>query len=256
MAVPPEKRLALLEQNHAIVVKRDDSLAREVSLKVTMGSYDDGDPVDDRPPLRRLGGRELNVAEDWTNAHLLRGRQRLASKQPGEALADFPASTTIPDNLPAAGRGAGGDHGIEAAFWTGIAYDALGDRAKAQESWTKAAAAPEVRAGRMGGGMMNAGATYYRALALQKLGRTSEMKPLLEELIRSAAQSLNSTDAAPSMANGRQSRQSRAVTAHYAAGLGYLGLGDSKKPDRSCSRRLAIDPAHVGARSALAELTR
>jgi tetratricopeptide (TPR) repeat protein len=256
MAVPPEKRLALLEQNHAVVVKRDDSLAREVSLKVTTGSYDAAIQLMTGRRFAVWEGANLNVAEDWTSAHLLRGRQRLALKQPGEALADFAASTTIPDNLPAAGRGAGGDHGIEAAFWTGIAYDALGNRAKAEESWTKAAAAPEARGGRMGGGMMNAGATYYRALALQKLGRTSEMKPLLEELIRSAAQSLNSSDAAPSMGIGRQSRQSRAVTAHYAAGLGYLGLGDSQKARQELQQVLAIDPAHVGARSALAELTR
>lgn len=40
-AADPEKRLALLEKNHGVVARRDDSLAREISLKVTAGKYDD-----------------------------------------------------------------------------------------------------------------------------------------------------------------------------------------------------------------------
>jgi tetratricopeptide (TPR) repeat protein len=37
----PAERLALFEANHDIVCQRDDSLAREISLKVVMGKYDD-----------------------------------------------------------------------------------------------------------------------------------------------------------------------------------------------------------------------
>src|SRR5436190_22815445 len=128
-------------------------------------------------------------------AHLLRGEKRIAAGQFREALGDFQTATAIPDNLPVAGRGAT-DHSSEVAYWTGVAYAGMGDSAKAKESWTKAAGAGETRAGRGGPGrggagvMMNPTATYYRALALQKLGRAAEAATLLQDLVRSAEQSL------------------------------------------------------------------
>jgi Tfp pilus assembly protein PilF len=44
------------------------------------------------------------------------------------------------------------------------------------------------------------------------------------------------------------------VGAHYAGGLGYSGLGDAGKARAELQAALAIDPAHVGAKSALAGL--
>ncbi len=86
---PPEKRLALLEKNHAVVAGRDDSLSREISMKVVAGKYDDAIQLMTGRHFASWEGTNLNVAEDWTNAHLLRGRQRLAARQYREALADF-----------------------------------------------------------------------------------------------------------------------------------------------------------------------
>jgi tetratricopeptide (TPR) repeat protein len=219
-AVPPEKRLALLERNHAVVVKRDDSLAREISLKVFTGSYDDAVKLMTGRRFAVWEGANLNVGEDWSNAHLLRGRQRLGAGQFREALADFQASIAIPDNLPVAGRGSL-DHSTDAAYWIGMAYESMGDSAKAKESWTKAAATG-------GPGMMNPVQTYYRARSLQKLGRAGEAAPLFEGLARS--------------------------TEHYAAALGHMGLDETGKAKDELNQALAINPAHVGARTALAVL--
>lgn len=229
-AAAPEMRLALLERNHEVVTKRDDSLAREISLKVAMGRYDDAIRLMTGRWFAVWEGTNLNVAGDWSNAHLLRGRQRLAARQFAEALADFQRATAIPENLPVAGRG-GADSSTEAAYWTGVGFAAMGDSAKARESWTKAATPSE--GPRRGG--INPAATYYRAMALDKLGRGGEGKPLLEELLRFAGRS-------PALAP-------------YAAGLGHAGLGDIEKARAEFRRALAIDPAHVGAKSALAALS-
>ena len=137
-AVAPEKRLALLEQNHAVVTRRDDSLAREITLKVVMGKYDDAITLMTGRRFAVWEGANLNVADDWTSAHLLRGQQQLAAGRAREALADFQRATQIPDNLPAGGRG-GGDRSVEAAYCTGAAYEALGDAGHAKEAWTRAA---------------------------------------------------------------------------------------------------------------------
>jgi tetratricopeptide (TPR) repeat protein len=252
-AAPPEKRLALLEKNHDIVVKRDDSLAREIALKVVMGHYDEAIQALTARRFAVWEGANLNVADDWATAHLLRGRDRVARNQFQEALTDFQAASAIPDNLPTSRGGA--DHGVEAAYWIGVAYEGMGDSANARASWTKAAAPQETGAGRGGrmGGPLNPARAYYRALALGKLGRESEKRTVLEELIRSAEQSL----AIPEMGalgNARQNRQARTVAAHYARGLAQAGLGDSVKARTELGAALALNPAHVGARSALAGL--
>ena len=86
---------------------------------------------------------------------------------------------------------------------------------------------------------MSAAPVYYRALALQKLGRGDEARTMLQELTRSAA---------PSGA--------RAAAGHYAAGLGHLGLGEKDQARQELSEVLKLNPAHVGARSALSALGR
>jgi len=77
-------------------------------------------------------------------------------------------------------------------------------------------------------------AIFYRAMALERLGRVAEAKPLLESLLQFSGRSR--------------------VLAPYAAGLGQAGLGDLEKAKSSLQQALAIDPAHIGARSALAAL--
>ena len=49
--VAPEKRLALLEKNQDVVGRRDDSLAHEIGLMVSLGQYDEA--------IQRLTGREF-----------------------------------------------------------------------------------------------------------------------------------------------------------------------------------------------------
>ena len=240
-AAAPEKRLALLEANHGIVTRRDDSLAREISLKVTMGKYDEAIALMTGRRFAVWEGANLNVAEDWVNAHLLRGRQHLASRRFREALADFEAAAVIPENLPGEGRGAGG-HEAEVAWWRGAAYEGLGDAEQARQCWTRASAAT-------GGGFRPAGAdAYYRALALGKLGQAGAMKSALEAMIQPAAPGRQLGPA------GSAAARARLVQAHYAAGLGHLGLGEIEQARQELNQALALNPAHVGVRSALADM--
>jgi tetratricopeptide (TPR) repeat protein len=93
---------------------------------------------------------------------------------------------------------------------------------------------------------------YYRALALGKLGRQEEKKAALDALRRQAEQSLAAPDAAS--AGPRRRRKADAPAAHYAAGLACAGLGDAEKARAEFQAVLALNPAHVGARSELAAL--
>jgi tetratricopeptide (TPR) repeat protein len=229
-SAPPEKRLALLEQNHEVVAGRDDALEREIAMQVVTGKFDDAIRLMTGRHFAVWEGANLNVAEDWANAHLLRARRHLAAGRNREALADLEAATRIPDNLPAPGRGAT-DHAAEAAYFSGAAEEALGDHEAAKRAWMAAPSA-EARPGRSG--LANAAGVYYRAMALEKLGDDAAARSLLQTLLRAAG-----------------SGPDRPAQAHYAAGLASLGLGETDAAKREFSEALALNPAHLGARWAI-----
>ena len=209
-------------------------------------------------------GTNLNVGDQWANAHILRAQQNIAAQKYKDALADLTKAVTVPDNLPSSGFGGGGGaRSAEVAYLTGLAYEGLGDHAKATESWNKASA-PAPSGGRRGGGggaVAAGGAqSYYQALCLQKLGQPDKAKAMFQALVDSGQHAL--TQAAPMEAGrggrggrgGAQSPRLRTANAHYTMGLGYLGLGDAAKAKAELSQAVETSPDLLGARTALAAL--
>ena len=250
----PEKRLALLEQNHDVVAKRDDALSREIGLKVFAGKYDEAIQLMTGRRFATWEGGRLDVVNHWVNAHLLRGQQKLAARQFAAALSDFQDAKTIPDNLPS-DHDVGGGYAAEFAYWVGVAYEGAGDMDKAKQSWQEAVSAFAA----MGGDMDSdrGDQRYYQALALRKLGQDDRVEPMLRKLIASGntalAQSGESADSTtPAIA--RQSPRSRAANAHYLIGLGYAGLGDKDKAREEFTLALQSSPDHLGAKTALNRL--
>ncbi len=244
--VPIEKRLPLFEKNQDVVAQRDDAQNRAVALKVAAGKYDEAITMMTGRKFAVAEGANLNVSEQWTSAHILRGQQNLAAKRYKDALADFETAVTVPDNLPSSGFGGGGARNAEVAYLTGLAYAGLGDRAKATESWNRGAAAPA-------GGTQS----YYQALCLQKLGQPDKARAIFQALVDSGQRAL--TAPAPTEAGRRgrgqpQSPRLRSANAHYAIGLGYLGLGDAAKAKAELSQAVETSPDLLGARTALAAL--
>ena len=250
---PIEKRIPLFERNQDVVAQRDDSQNRAIALKVAAGKLDEAIAMMTGRPFAAVEGANLNVAEHWTDAHILRGRQNVAAKRDREALADFQAALNLPSNLPAGlgyAEGAGGGaRGAEIAYWTGVAQEDLGDRAKAAESWNQAAASAQ---GGSGGAQ-----SYYQALCLQKLGQNDRAKALFQALVDSGQNLLRQPAPAGGGRGGRgvpQSPRTRMANAHYLAGLGYLGLNDAAKAKAELTEAVQANPDLLGARTALATL--
>jgi tetratricopeptide (TPR) repeat protein len=247
--IAPEKRLALLEKNQSVVVRRDDALNREVGLKVTMGKYDEAIQLMTGRTFAVWEGGNLNIAEYWVDAHLLRGNQRMAAKRYREAAADYQAAAKIPDNLPSERMG---DREAEVGYDLGTASAALGDKAQAAQFWKSAAGAAAPDQGRRfqrGGPNIQ---SYYQALALQQLGENARAETLFKSL---AATSSPARSTAPDASlDALRTERNRLATAHYAAGLGYLGLNDREKARQEMKQALQAAPDHLGARTALAGL--
>jgi tetratricopeptide (TPR) repeat protein len=253
----PEKRLALLKDNQSVVALRDDSLAREINLLVAQGSFDQAIELLGSKEFSVWEGGSLSVADDWVDAHILRGRQRLQAGQPQQALADFKAAMEIPANLPSDERI---DREPETDYWIGQAYHALGNAEQAKQYWQKSAAvavqtpARHEDPGHIGPRTIQA---CFQALSLRQLGQSGQadasFKALLERANRTIQQQPAHYDEDASVSSLLLER-SRFAIAHYVAGLSYLGLDDKQKAAQQMTLALQAEPGLAVARAALAQL--
>jgi tetratricopeptide (TPR) repeat protein len=249
---PVEKRLALLEQNQSVVIQKDEGLAALISLKTFTGKPDEAIALlEGRTFSLWEGGTRFNTGETWADAHLVRGLQRFNAKKFSDAVADFNAALQPPANLRA--EQPGGSLQSELAYWIGCANDALGNPEQARQSWTTATLTNAPTAGNRRGNPLAARASrYFQALAFQKLGQDDKAEPVFHELVDAGTAALNSTgDDTPSFGTP-QPANLRTANAHYITGLGYAGLGENEKARVEFSAALAVEPDHLGAKTALA----
>jgi len=235
-----------------VVAQRDDAENRAVALKVATGGYDEAIRMMTGRQFAVAEGANLNVTEHWTDAHILRAQKNIEAKRYKEALADLQAAVTIPSNLPLGAVAVGaGARSAEVAYWTGVAYEGMGEHQKAIESWHKAEPPTEAGAGRRGG--QEGAQAYYQALALQKLGQADQAHALFAGLVESGRASLEQPKAAGWGGRGgrAQSTRARTANAHYLTGLGYLGLNDHAQAKAELSQAVEMSPDLVGARVAL-----
>jgi tetratricopeptide (TPR) repeat protein len=258
---PVEKRLSLLEQHQASVVKKDECLAALIGLKTFVGKADEAiQLLRSRTFSIWEGGTQFDTGEAWTDANLVRGLQRFQARQYREALDDFAAALNPPKNLRAEGRGA--SRQAEISYWIGCAHNALGETDKARQYWTEVVAPkaiPESGGGpRRENSLARRVPRYYQALAQQKLGGGVDFKATFHELVIAGDAALqpsdNPDDTAPSSGE-RQASRGRAATAHYVAGLGYAGLDEKDKARKEFAAALVSSPDHLGAKLALDQLS-
>jgi len=255
----PESRLEMLERHRATIFQRDDATARAINLKIVLGEADEA--------IELLTGRVFDIWEGgtrfypgdaWTNAHLVRGRQRLSAGASRDALADFEIALQYPDNLRAQETGSLAPRLAEISFWTGAAYAAMGEAVQAEDVWRRAAALEHIRpTGDRAMSVTQGVQLYYQALALRQIGREEEAKTIFREIRR--AGELLLADAPEDIGyfssfGERQSRRVRLASAHYLTGLGHAGLGQQEMARSRFEAALDASPDHLGARMALADI--
>ena len=227
----PQKRLALLEKNHATIAAHDDALGREIGLLVQTGRFDRA--------LELLRGHHFHVWEggggiygSWVEANVQRGRKFLDAKKYPEALKDFEAARTYPANLEVAppSRGAGSAK----IFWlVAVADEGLGKKSEAAAFYAKAAG--------LAGGWSEQ--SYFRGLALARLGQADEAIAVFDGLLRFAREKLGSS---PSMDffekfGERQSARAHEAQYHTLAGLGLRGLKRDAEAAVEFNKALALN---------------
>jgi tetratricopeptide (TPR) repeat protein len=237
---PPQKRLALLEENHKTVAQRDDALSRQIALCVQAAQYDRAiELLTNRHFHTWEGGGQIH--DVYVDAHLLRGREKFNKGQHAEALKDYQAALEYPENLEV-GRPAQDREFCRTYFLMGASYEALSQTEKARECFEKAA-------------LMDVGQSqfgYYKGLALRKVGRENDANKVFDDLIESAKPG----PAVEFFAKfgEKQTHNSKLAQTHYLLGLAHLGKGDHAKAGAELEKALELNPNHLWAAVHLSDL--
>jgi tetratricopeptide (TPR) repeat protein len=260
---PLAKRLALFQQNASVVERRDDALNRYVALQVAAGQLEVAIQTMTTHTFAVAEGENINVVEQWTEAHILRAQKEIETQHYADALKDLEAAVTIPANLPMSfGFGGVNPRSAEINYWTGVAYAGSVDTQHAEESWKRAVApsgpAPARRPGRSSDAASGKAQDYYRGRAFQKLGQEDKAQELFRGLVQFGQNELQppapTTEASGFYPERRVSQRARTANAHYLAGLGYMGLKDQAAAKAELSQAVQLSPNLVGARAALSRL--
>jgi tetratricopeptide (TPR) repeat protein len=244
--VPLPKRLALLEKNHKTVIKRNDSFLREIMVLVLVGRYDEAiDFLANNHFHVREGGGEIH--DVYVDAHLLRGLAYLKDKQFDKALSDFQKASEYPENL-SVGRPKNDRRAPQVAYYTGTAYEALGDTEKASEFYKKAA---DQRVSSRW-----SEARFYQGLCFSELDQKNRAEEIFDGLIDNSKKELSKEADVDIFAKfGRQqTEQARKASAHYELGIGYLGKGLRDEARAEFETAVKLNFSHTWAKAHLAEL--
>jgi tetratricopeptide (TPR) repeat protein len=254
---PLEKRTALFASRLATAAKRDDAMSRVVTLENLNGQYDEAIAILEKRHFHLWeGGARFNVQDAWTDAHLLRGHRKMKAKDYAGALKDYQAAIQYPENIEVT-RGYRGSRAPEVFYFAGLALETLGRGEEAKKAWRDSASEllgteDNPRATVDSGAVL----LYYQALSLTKLGETARAKALFQSLLDAAKRSLDRAEGQEFFAKfgERQSPRVRAANAHYVAGLGHLGLGQTDAAKMELSRAVEMNPYLLDARARLMEM--
>jgi tetratricopeptide (TPR) repeat protein len=185
------------------------------------------------------GGGQIHGV--YVDAHLLRGQKKFESKRYRQALNDFEAALEYPENLNV-GRPKRDRRTCQTFFFIGKAYEALGDKQKAGEYFEKSASV-ELRRSEF---------SYYKGLALKKLGQENKARKIFDELIESVKPASTVTFFAKF--GEKQAHNIRTANTHYLLGLGYLGKGIQTEAKAQFEKALELNINHLWVRAHLSKL--
>lgn len=253
--VDPSKRLARFESHQTATARRDDALSREISLLVAVGRYDDAIRLLRNREFAVWEGGTLRVADDWTDAHLLRGFGHLNAGRFDKALDDAHAAGAVPSNLPSERIGSTGRE-VELAVLEGLALEAQGKVEPARGAFERAAASgASAKVHRE----LNPLRCCFGAVALRRLGKQAEASEQLQRLLDQATRSLQGNDPATASSEPAASqvrRRRERAGPHLALAVAELGLGHRPTARQALEGVLVHSPDHPLARALLADFDR
>jgi tetratricopeptide (TPR) repeat protein len=257
MGRPAAQRLAYLERYRDLVDQRDDLGTELATLYNDLGRY--------RMALDYIGSRRFHpweggeglISGQYVRAHLRLAQAALVTDRPKEARGHLDAAMRYPENLGEGKHLSTPEH--ELHYYLGRAFEALGAEASARLELELAADPVPSRRPPMVPVPLLSEATYWRALALERLGDADAAHRLLGALRVAARQQADAEVRIDYFATSLPTfllfeddlaRRNRAHS-RYLEGLADLGLGSTSVARAAFDEVLRLDPSHAGARWAL-----
>ncbi len=238
--VSPQRRLAVLEKNHDVVCKRNESFVREITVLVLAGKYEKAiDYLTNNFFHVREGGGEIH--DVYVDAHLLQGLKCMKENSLAKALDHFLKASEYPENL-SVGRPRNDRRAPQVAYCIGTAYEAMGDGEKAREFY-------QASADQQGTSRWSE-TRFYQGLSLSKLDREGEASETFDRLIETSKRNLTGEESSDFFAKfgGQETKQARKASAHYVLGLGLLGRGQTGEAGKEFEQAVKLNVGHLWAR--------
>ena len=255
MNTPVADRLNLLEDKLPLTLSRDDLYLERVTLYNFQGRYKEALTLIEDRQFHPWEGGEGKVPFQYITTLVELAKAHLQSRNYKDAIRHLEAVRSYPHNLGEGKLFGALENDID--YWTGCAYDKLGEETLAKESWEKAAAG----AGQPGPAIFyndqQPDKIFYQGLALIKLKRHKEAETRFKNLINYGKNHLNDhvkldyfAISLPNLLIWDEDLNIRnTILCNYLIGLGEFGLGRIESASQAFQKVISLDryhlPAHI-----------
>jgi len=242
---PVGTRLKLFESANEVVKKRDDSFVREIMVLNLAGESEKSVEYLANSIFHFREGSS-KVRDITVDAHLLTGKKHLVQKKYKEALEQFLASAQTPENSKP-GLKTGDERSPQTDYFTGLAWEALGNKSKAKSSFTTSTARPINEISYI---------SYYEGLSYLKLGNKDKADESFKALIDEGDKRLKKGSEVDFFAKfgEKEAANVQLSNAYLLKGLGCKGLGNKAKAMENLKKAVELSASNLWAAIELNDL--
>lgn len=255
---PPEQRVTSLEALRNLVETRDDLSVELATLYNQLARPEEALALLLSRKFQPWEGGEGLVLAQYVRAHLLLGQAALNGGRAEKALEHLQFAMHPPQCLSEAKHLLANYSSID--YWLGEAYQALGQKVKAEEHWQRAAS----RDGDFQQMQVHAisDSTFWCALSLKRLGQSEKALAMLQEIYEYSAQLESETPKIDYFATSLPAmllfdedlRQRQQVLAYFLRAQALVGMEDTQRALPLLRQVQQIDHNHAGVGDLFASL--